>query len=236
MARASRPRPGPDRSTPIWKSGARARSGAAPAGIPPQAVVRHDDDADGFMLLLSTSRCSTFTSRPSPRRSSASASPRPRSGGARRCSRFRSYVGLPLTVVEGQQEAQQARRACSKQRLPKRRSPARTRPPPIASRALAQPLLEVGVRQEAHVEEQLGGLGRTVAEAERDHVHHRGPRLSRDVLDDGGLQLVDVQRRGVDHVIRQRGHVDQQVGARPRCPRPPYPVAGESGCTRRVSR
>ena len=37
-----------------------------------QAVVRHDHDADAHWLL-STSRCSTFTSRPAARNSSASA-------------------------------------------------------------------------------------------------------------------------------------------------------------------
>ena len=83
-------------------------------------------------------------------------------------------VGLALLVVERKQEGEEVPEAAHQGRTTVVLEDV-LRHLGVPARALAQAGLEVGVRQEAHVEEELRGVRRAVAEAEGDDVHEGGP-------------------------------------------------------------
>ena len=77
----------------------------------------------------------------------------------------------------------------------------------------AQRRVVVGVRQEAHVHDQVGVAGRAVLEAERVHRDGQPPPLlpCGEQFADGGAQLLRQHGSGVDHVVRQLAHAEEQV-------------------------
>ena len=72
-------------------------------------------------------------------------------------------------------------------------------------------LLEVRIRQEPDVEEQVDALRGAVPESKGHDVDDGRARLAGDEADDGGLQLVDVESRRVDLVVGEPGDIDEQA-------------------------
>src|SRR2546428_56219 len=121
-------------------------------------------------------------------------------------------VALTLRPVLGNQELEQRLQAGEELlRLHPLQHPVRD--PRIRSRIRLEPLDEVRVREEAHVEHQVARLRDPVAEpeAEQGHVQLVVLPRSAELRRDRVAQLVHVHPRGVDDLIRQRAQLGEHA-------------------------